>query len=338
MSNQQRGIISICAAIILISILYYTEGLSKAAEYYQPTLHGTPVTTLTGPNANVAPPSSLLGGVALEDNNHGVKELCAKTEWKEGLWLHCHSYCGDQKQSVCGGLNNARNRVQTCLRLAIDAGANIIIPSATTRDANAIGNTDSATVCADRFWDMEYLQASMKEMCPQMKMKMCGDRSGIKHEILSGQRLYLDPSFSKGTFREALERGFEESDNGVKFTDISATNSAVFNFGDSYIAWNYRASDEMMTIRKGLFKVLRFNEELYNIGNQISKSPELKDGFIGVHLRGEADWPPNFGSADLQMSNYAKEIERIQRQHSYPLNTVYVSVRLASISPPNSHL
>lgn len=50
-----------------------------------------------------------------------LSKLCSKTTWTEGLWLHCHSFCGENNTSICGGLNNARNRVQTCLRLAIDA-------------------------------------------------------------------------------------------------------------------------------------------------------------------------------------------------------------------------
>lgn len=334
MSNQHRGILSLCAAVILLSVLYYTETLSRATEYYQTTYQHNPE-----PSANVLPPALskvvVPGGeqkaIVLEANNHGLKELCANTKWTEGLWLHCHSYCGDNRQSACGGLNNARNRIQTCLRMAIDAGASIIIPSTTTRDANAIGNTNGATVCADRFWDMEYLQASMNELCPQMKMKMCDDRTGIKHEILTPERGYLGPTFSNGTFGAAIQRTFVESDNGLRFEDISPLNSAVVNFGDSYIGWNYRASKELMTIRKGLFKVLHFNEELFEIGNQISESPELKDGYIGVHFRGESDWPASFGSADQQMQNYALEIQKIQNQLSYPLNTVYVSVSLYSI-------
>lgn len=46
--------------------------------------------------------------------------------------LYCHSGCGADQLSLCGGLAEARNRVQTCIRLAIDAGAGadggLIIP------------------------------------------------------------------------------------------------------------------------------------------------------------------------------------------------------------------
>lgn len=46
-----------------------------------------------------------------------LSQLCESTAWVEGLWIQCHV------GNIVGGLNNARNRLQTCIRLAIDAGA-----------------------------------------------------------------------------------------------------------------------------------------------------------------------------------------------------------------------
>lgn len=77
--------------------------------------------------------------------------------------LHCHSYCGDNKTSVYGGLKNARrNRIQICLQLAIDIGASVIIPSGTTRDEADLRMLNSVkTVCPDHFWDLDYLRVAM---------------------------------------------------------------------------------------------------------------------------------------------------------------------------------
>ena len=83
----------------------------------------------------------------------GLTELCRQTTWTDGLWLHCHSRCGDNGGSFCGGLTNARNRFQTCVRLAIDLGAGVLIPSVTTRSEDNLGNTNAHTVCPDHWWD-----------------------------------------------------------------------------------------------------------------------------------------------------------------------------------------
>lgn len=56
-----------------------------------------------------------------------LRHVCDTTDWTEGLWLHCHNRAGPSKTSIKGGLSNARNRIQTCLRLAISAGAGVIV-------------------------------------------------------------------------------------------------------------------------------------------------------------------------------------------------------------------
>lgn len=82
----------------------------------------------------------------------------------------------------------------------------------------------------------------------------------------------------------------------------------------------------MTTIRKDLFKVIRFNQHLLDLSSSISKSPELQQGaFIGVHLRGESDWPAEFGTVTDQMNLYLEEMEVIRKSAEYPMNTVYIS-------------
>ena len=72
-----------------------------------------------------------------ENGFDGLLELCSETQWTHGLWLHCHNHCGENQTSICGGLNNARSRIQTCLRYAIDAGMGIILPSVASKSSVA---------------------------------------------------------------------------------------------------------------------------------------------------------------------------------------------------------
>ncbi len=57
----------------------------------------------------------------------GLQALCSNTKWTDGLYLHCHNGAGPSEAALRGGLNNARNRLQACTRLAISAGAGIIV-------------------------------------------------------------------------------------------------------------------------------------------------------------------------------------------------------------------
>lgn len=56
-----------------------------------------------------------------------LRSLCSEAEWTEGLWLQCHNGVGPSETAMRGGLSNLRNRMQTCVRLAISAGAGVIV-------------------------------------------------------------------------------------------------------------------------------------------------------------------------------------------------------------------
>jgi hypothetical protein len=141
-----------------------------------------------------------------------------------------YSHCGDNGTSVCGGLNNARNRIQTCVRLAIDAGMGLILPSAMTRDEAKLTNTGKVTVSADKFWNIERLQTILKKSCPQLKLRRNNDRSGIDTIIDAPLRLFFQEPYTRGTFRHLIQQALQDSDLG--YTEI--THPVAVSFGDSY--------------------------------------------------------------------------------------------------------
>jgi hypothetical protein len=200
----------------------------------------------------------------------------------------------------------------------------MIIPSATARDEKNLVKTDDQTVCADFFWNIEYLQSALAEQCPQLQIRQCDDRTGITKVIEPAFRAYKQAAHSNTTFRE-LVRMTMEKDN-MTFADVTPSTPAVVSFGDTYIGFNYMVADELSTIRKALFKALKFNQDLLDLGTQLLKNDELHQGaFIGVHLRGENDWPASFGTVQNQMLAYIAEIQKIEAGVSYELKTVYVS-------------
>lgn len=132
-----------------------------------------------------------------------LETLCStQTQWRPNLTLHCHSRCGPDESSFCGGLNNARDRVQTCVRLAIDAGATtVVIPSLAARSETALWAIDPShleeeapqappggggeeeekeekeekepivVVCAEAWFSIETLRAALATRCPQLRVE-----------------------------------------------------------------------------------------------------------------------------------------------------------------------
>lgn len=101
-------------------------------------------------------------------------------------------------------------------------------------------------------------------------------------------------------------------------------------YGDAYLAWNYTASLET-DVKKDLFRTLRYNTTLLGFGKQIFDAlKRSSDGpVVAIHLRGEADWPRDFGDAETQMAVYTAELEKLRRDNPI-IKDVYVSCGLAS--------
>ncbi|KAH8896387.1 hypothetical protein GQ53DRAFT_819495 [Thozetella sp. PMI_491] len=268
--------------------------------------------TETSENISPANPSD---GVDIKKDNsfEFLSDLCRQTDWIPGLWLHCHTYSGYEKTYMRGGLNNARNRIQACLRLAIDAGAGLIIPPMTTRNPEKLYDTTNpeGAMCPDVWFDIDYLHSSLNAHCPKLQIQACKTHVDNETRVLTEEtRLFPPNDFYVGQFRKFVNTTV--ASNNVSLDAITPERPVVIEFGDSFCAWAYHLSDELRTIRKSLFHTLKFNRTVLALGDRVLQSPLLKDkAFIGVHLRGEDDWPILFGSLWDQLKKYTEEIRAI---------------------------
>lgn len=270
-----------------------------------------------------------------------LQQLCRETSWTQGLWLQCNSYCGPAETAWCGGLNNARNRFQSCLRLAIDAGAGLIIPQIYlhglgTANVNAIGQES----CSDDWFDLAHTDLVMRTNCPQLELRAACPDAANRSLALSPppetdldllqtpHRHYSEPPFAKGEFRNNLVRPLLQDASRInEFSGELVNGTTIFEYGDTYISWSYSKSDELVTVRKDLYKAVRFGQNMQQIGEKVRNSPQLQHGsYIAVHLRGEIDWPVEWGSASQQMALYVDEMASIRTtDEGCNVSTVFVS-------------
>lgn len=279
-----------------------------------------------------------------------LRALCARTRWNPDLAVHCHSRCGPNQTSFCGGINNARDRLQTCLRLAVDAGATtIVIPSLAARSEKRLATINPAAVagaedeilelCADAWFAVDRLQETLSENCPQIRVKMvCGSMNVTAARLVGAPRALEVPWRSSGeikydtraghTFREAVEKLLSRD---AAPNSASTSAMTLVEVGDTYTAWDYKRSDEQTTIFKDLFQAVDFSPELRALGRRIiTQHRQLREEpYIGVHLRGENDWPAAWGSLEAQTRLYIGDIEtlrlRDEARGSAPVRNIYVS-------------
>ncbi|KAG4033655.1 hypothetical protein MFRU_004g01590 [Monilinia fructicola] len=262
---------------------------------------------------------------ALDIATPSLHSFCSTVTFRPGLYLQCHSWSGPNGTSICGGLNNARNRIQTCLRLALDLGSGIIIPTVQTqRDAqNPLTYADEA-VCADAYWDIDFLAHELGTACPGLDLRRCGDVAGVdaRRIVQMAKREYHQPSYHAGAFHAAVDAHLD----ALSLSSFSSADPVVVGFGDTIYAYNY-THDAEQALQKQLFRTLRYNGALLDLGAQLRDAPELRAGYLGVHFRGESDWPPGFGSRDEQMDAFTREIESATAAHGVAegVKTIYVS-------------
>ncbi|KAK8011557.1 hypothetical protein PG990_010522 [Apiospora arundinis] len=157
--------------------LAYLKGASKPDS-------NSPSSTSHGKTASsAAPPPSSWSLYQKQKDAAGLghlSSLCRDTPWNPNITLHCHSSCGADQLSLCGGLAKARNRIQTCIRLAIDAGAggSLIIPPIALKGVEenkskgtATSNSNVRTVCPSALFDFAGLQKTIGNWCPGLKIR-----------------------------------------------------------------------------------------------------------------------------------------------------------------------
>jgi hypothetical protein len=170
---------------------------------------------------------------------------------------------------------------------------------------------------------MAHLKSGMENYCPQLNLLFCDDRAGINTVLQAPHRDYASTPHHRGTFAKVVNDVLAKHSID---TENMLGQQVVINFADSLLGWSYSRSKELSTIRKDLYKVLRYNRDLLEVSYQILAHPQLESGnFIGVHLRGETDWPKSFGTAEDQMRLYKEQIELLRETEAKDIKVVYVS-------------
>ena len=247
-----------------------------------------------------------------------LSALCANTTFQPGLYLHCHSHGGPYSNAIHGGLTNAWNRYTSCIRSAIDAGANMAIAPLMLRDNENLSNLNWKQVGPEAMLDVEGLQRGLKEVCPGMDVKGCPDGScdeGSEYaQVLKApDREPIYDSFTIGKAKEMVNSAITKNNTSTfPQEDISPERPLRVEYGNSMLGWNYTAGHES-AIQSEIYQILNFSPYLLSLGEKVQAAAKRAANgrdIVGVHFRAEADWPDIAGNASVQMEAYVKELEK----------------------------
>ena len=347
---------------IIIIILLFNRGaiVDTVHETYRQYLahhHGSSKFSPTGPQSSATPDSRISAPAAevehavphSKNNTAAVvpavaqpaarfphlSALCASTTFTPSLYLHCHSFGGPHSNAINGGLSNARNRYSTCIRLAIDASANLILGPLMQRDNENLWNTNWKQVGPERMLDIADLQRGLKEACPGMDVRGCPEGGCDTAE--EGETVVRAPdhdhrrgSFTTGRFREMVDTTIAEQTNGTMAReDVTVENSVKVEFGDSFLGWNYTAVHESR-LKAEIYRILHFSPSLLSLGQKVQNAAKQATGgrdIVGIHFRGEGDWPSSVCNASAQIEMYSNVLTRWNnfRLWKWKLKDIYLS-------------
>jgi hypothetical protein len=253
-------------------------------------------------------------------NGSSIADLCNRQQWTPGLFLSC--------ESPPGGVGNVKNAHLNCIRIAIEIGAELILPGIIKRNDQDISVTTPNAKAPihgndmDYFFDMDHLNSSMATYCPQLRLhRSINDLWEVSSLLqafpislqeagvmLVNQTVIATPSTVGTQLREYINK---------KSPPHERKHPVRFNLRATYFAWPTISDGEPFARHFG--RILRIRSDarriaaaaLFNLHKRFSLGidPRLglnNESFVGVHLRTEKDTElnQNFPTYEEQAAYY----------------------------------
>lgn len=92
-----------------------------------------------------------------------IQSMCLKKNWTAGLVFTC--------DNSFGGLGNIRNSILNCVRYAIEAGGELVVPQIRLRNPHDLFDFKTETkVNLTYLFDEDHFVSALKHSCPQLKL------------------------------------------------------------------------------------------------------------------------------------------------------------------------
>ena len=227
-----------------------------------------------------------------------LKEQCEHTKWPEDdVYLQCGG--------MSAGLTSIVSQVKVCLKMAVEAGTGIVLPSMPLRDSTDLTQFNflngDAYLNYDQWFDAEFLKAQLKEACPKMKIihpdQMDSVWFPVKHKwnidigkapgyqqfssyFWAGRpfKVWFDEEYAKLENLEQMNVN-KEAKKGITVVTI-ASNFLIFRITDDPTGRDLRLWND-------LGHLIRYREAPRQIVQQLLAV--IKRPFYGVHFRAESD-------------------------------------------------
>jgi hypothetical protein len=234
----------------------------------------------------------------------GLRQYCASTQWRE-----------DDVYLTCGGtgagLTSIISELKVCLKMAVETGSNLILPSMPLRDSTDLNEYNmehpDKFLTFDQWFDADHFVSNMGKACP--KMKIIHPKQLETHEVPVKTRFNVSLAEAKGyhfpdqyfwvgrPFRTFFEEQYTKIEANITSQDPAANyKNGITVVGVHAAFLLFRITDDPtrrdLALWNDLSLLIRFNQGPRQIIDRVLA--RMNRPFYGVHFRVEKDaiWSP----------------------------------------------
>ncbi|KAK3996793.1 hypothetical protein QBC44DRAFT_316578 [Cladorrhinum sp. PSN332] len=259
----------------------------------------------------------------------GIAQVCAQKTWTPGLILSC--------VPVDGGFEKVKNAHLSCIRFAMEMGAELVLPRIVKRDSKDIkitrpknGNGPYVGEPLDYLFDLEHLNQTLHRTCPQMKIYRSMDDLWDVPQVSPPKKISLsavEVGLTNGTVIEDMGELKEQIKTFIEKTAPAEIRHMPIRFDLDVTNWAFPTAYDGPVFANNFGRVLRPRKDarllaavaLYNLQKRYGvigyPSRNIQNNrFAGVHLRTESDAAgvngfPNYDTQSANMLGFVHDVE-----------------------------
>eukprot|EP00026_Physarum_polycephalum_P008579 Phypoly_transcript_08667.p1 GENE.Phypoly_transcript_08667~~Phypoly_transcript_08667.p1 ORF type:complete len:389 (+),score=61.64 Phypoly_transcript_08667:179-1345(+) len=221
-----------------------------------------------------------------------LRSTCNRSEWVPNIFLRCEYRMG---------AFNGINKLQVCIRWAIDAGIGLVAPRFLPRNQENLGTMVDGNISEslDYFFDEKSIFKRLHHNCPKMVIANLTEIGA--HNTIRTEHDFFEKTHNKpNSFRKFVRKLISKSD----FEDPSLP-TVIFETKEPLGTWDVLS--DPLAFQLEFHSVFKYHPSLMKIANKILENlPYL---YVGLHLRMELDWGPRKKSVETFVEAVAERIE-----------------------------
>jgi hypothetical protein len=255
-----------------------------------------------------------------------LRQQCEHTKWPENdVYLQC--------VGMAAGLTSIMSQVKVCLKMAVEVGTGIVLPSMPLR--NSVNLTDfnflngDAYMTYDKWFDAEHLIEQVRRVCPRMKIVHpdqldspsvpVKNRWNIDFASAPGYRPLSGHFWTGRPFKDFFEEEYARLEQLALLApdrDDSRKGITVIRIESQFLMFKIMddPTGQDLKLWNDLSHLIRFGEAPRKIVNELLS--RITHTFYGVHFRVESD--AIWSSLENQLSVDLDALDRAWAKYGTP--------------------